>query len=148
MLSTSPDCKSQLLLGFILTSIAFAGGCGDGRPGRVQVSGQVLIDGEPLSHGSIQFVPSGGRPAVAKLDDQGKFTLSTYGKYDGVIPGEHLIAINGSEELSSSKKKWHAPKKYFNHKTSGLSETISEPTDSLTIEITWDGGEPFIETSR
>lgn len=148
MQTISTHGKIQYCLVFLSASIVVVGGCGDGRPGRVQVSGQVLIDGQPLSYGSIRFVPSSGRPGVAKLDDEGKFTLSTYGKYDGVITGEHAIAINGSEELSSKKKKWHAPKKYFNHTTSGLSETITEPTDALTINITWDGGEPFIERLR
>jgi hypothetical protein len=28
---------------------------------------------------------------------------------------------------------------------SGLQVAITEPTDSLTIELTWNGGEPFVE---
>lgn len=133
-------CWSAAILGAI--------GCSDGRPERLPVSGQVLIDGEPLTHGYIRFVPEGGRPAGAKLDDQGRFTLSTYGKYDGIIPGIHQIEVDGSEELSSKKKKWHAPKKYFSYSTSGLKETINEPTDSLVINLTWDGGAPFVERTR
>jgi hypothetical protein len=44
--------------------------------------------------------------------------------------------------------KWHAPKKYFRYKSSGLTEEITGPTDSLVINLTWDGGKPFVERIR
>ncbi len=123
-------------------------GCSDGRPSRLAVSGQVLIDGQPLSYGFIRFVPEVGRQAAARLDEQGRFILSTYEKHDGVIPGEFKVEVDGSEELSAKKRMWHAPKKYFRYTTSDLTQSISEPTDSLVINLTWDGGEPFVERLR
>ncbi len=123
-------------------------GCGDGRPKRMDVSGQVLIDGVPLTHGIVRFVPSGARPSVGKLDEQGRFTLSCYGKADGVVPGVHRVEVNGSEYISNDERKWHAPPKYFNYRRSGITQEITGPTDDLKIELTWDGGEPFIEKLR
>lgn len=123
-------------------------GCGDGRPSRVKVSGQVLIDGEPLGHGHIRFLPAGGRVGVGKLNEEGRFAMSTYGKYDGVLTGTHRVEIDGSEEISAQQKKWHAPKKYFGFRTSGLTQEITEATDSLVINLTWDGKEPFVERMR
>jgi hypothetical protein len=131
-----------LAMGIALT------GCGDGRPARTQVSGQVLIDGKPLSHGFIRFVPQGGRPAGGRLDEQGRFTLSSYGANDGIILGVHRVEVDASEEISSTQKKWHAPKKYFRYKSSGLEQEIAGPTDSLVINLTWDGGKPFVERIR
>jgi hypothetical protein len=123
-------------------------GCGDGRPERLPVSGQVLIDGQPLTYGYIRFVPTGSRPSGGPLDEQGRFTLSCYEKNDGIIPGVHRVEVDGSESISSKKVKWHAPKKYFRYTNSGLEQEITEPTDSLVINLTWDGGKPFVEESR
>jgi hypothetical protein len=138
-------CSTILLLlacGFAVV------GCGDGRPAREQVAGQVLIDGKPLSHGFVRFVPTGGRPAGGRLDEQGRFTLSSYGANDGIILGVHRVEVDASEEISSTQKKWHAPKKYFRYKSSGLEQEITGPTDSLVINLTWDGGKPFVERVR
>lgn len=135
----------RLLLLFALVA---ASGCGDGRPKRLAVSGQVLIDGEPLTYGYIRFVPSDTRPSGGNLDEEGRFTLSCYEKNDGIIPGVHRVEVDAGESLSSTKTKWHAPKKYFRYTNSGLTEEIRESTDSLVIELTWDGGKPFVERLR
>jgi len=125
-----------------------ATGCGDGRPRRVLVSGQVLIDGQPLGHGFVRLLPEGGRVSVGKLNDEGRFAMSTYGRYDGVITGEHRMEIDGSEEVGAKQRKWHAPKKYAAYQTSGLVQNITEATDTLVIDLTWDGKEPFVERTR
>ncbi|MBN1589190.1 MAG: hypothetical protein JW888_06730 [Pirellulales bacterium] len=121
-------------------------GCGDGRPKRVVVSGQVLIDGKPLDRGYIRLIPIGARPASAPIDPDGRFTLKTFEPGDGAVLGTHPVSVVAVESISSSKQRWHAPKKYANAKSSGLTAAIDGPTDSLVIELTWDGGKPFDET--
>ncbi len=123
-------------------------GCGDGRPGRVPVSGQVLIDGKPLTYGYIEFITAGARPAGGRLDEEGRFTLSCYEKNDGIIPGNYQVEVNASEGLSNNRKRWHAPKKYFSKDHSGLNQEVTEATNSMVIELTWDGGKPFVERAR
>ena len=120
-------------------------GCGDGRPERVAVSGKVLIDGQPLVFGNIKFVPTGARPSAGKLDEGGRFTMTCYDGEDGVVVGKHRVAISAVQILNETKVKWFAPKKYSDFRTSGLEFDLTEPTDDLTINITWDGGKPFIE---
>jgi hypothetical protein len=120
-------------------------GCGDKRPARVPVSGRVLIDGKPLTQGNIKFVPTGGRPSSGKMNGEGRFTLTCYDGEDGAIPGTHRVAVSASKIMSESKIQWFAPKKYADFRTSGLSFDIKEPTDDLTIELTWSGGKPFVE---
>src|SRR4051812_22994763 len=119
----------------ILSSFA---GCSDGKPGRVPVSGQVLIDGKPLTCGDLQFVPEGSRPSYAKLDSNGHFKLACYGSDDGVVPGLHRVGISGSE-IIQGQTVWHAPIKYANFRTSGITVQIDGPTDSLFIELGSDG---------
>ena len=138
---------SSASLILLLVTIALIG-CGDGRPKRLAVSGQVLIDGKPLGYGFVRFVPQGSRPSGGRLDEQGRFTLSCYGANDGIIPGVHRVEVDGSESISSTQTKWHAPKKYFRYKSSGLQQEITGPTDSLVINLSWDGGKPFVERTK
>jgi hypothetical protein len=137
-------------VGVLFAFAAFSGlsGCSDGRPERLHVSGQVLIDGKPLTFGYVRFVPAGARPAGGHLDEQGRFTLGCYAKDDGVIPGVHQVEVDAAESISSTQKRWHAPKKYSRYNTSGMTQEINEPTDSLVINLTWDGGKPFTERVR
>jgi hypothetical protein len=121
-------------------------GCGDDRPLRVPVSGKVLIDGKPLTHGFVRFIPSGARPSGGKLDEQGHFKLSCFEGEDGAVPGKHRVEIAANEALSSTKVRWHAPKKYNDLGTSGITQEISGPTDSVVINLSWHGGAPFVET--
>ena len=131
----------------LLTStIVLVAGCGDSLPKRVPVSGQVLIDDKPLTQGSIRLFPSNARPATGEIGPDGRFQLTTFGDQDGVVLGTHAVAVNALEILSSKSQRWHVPKKYSNPRTSSLTAVIDGPTDSLKIELTWDGGKPFVET--
>lgn len=132
------------LLGSVFLTLACAG-CGDGRPARVPVSGTVLIDGQPLSRGSITFVQSGTRPAAGAIDSAGRFTLTCFAAGDGAIPGHYRVAVAGLEPVNERTNRWHAPKKYSDLSTSGIEVEITAPVDDLMIELTWDGGKPFVE---
>lgn len=140
-----PFSSSPLLPFLYLILLLLASGCGDGRPSRVPVSGQVLIDGKPLTYGQIQFVPDGSRASRGVLDEQGRFSLSCFDKGDGAIPGQHTVLVFGGEALSSSKTLWHVPKKYTDASTSGVKQEITVPTDNVVINISWNGGQPFVE---
>jgi hypothetical protein len=128
-----------------LASIAVFG-CSDGRPSRVPVSGQVLIDGQPLKYGSVRFTPDNARMSGGLLDAEGRFSLSCFERNDGAVIGVHRVTIAAGETLSPTKVRWHAPKKYSDLGTSGLVQEIKDPDDSLVINLTWDGGKPFDET--
>lgn len=138
-----PYSRWQTIL--LLAVVALAWGCGDGRPTRVKVSGQVLIDGQPLTVGNIKFVPEGSRPSSAQLNAEGRFTLTCYDGDDGVVPGKHRVQISSMEIIDGSKVKWFAPRKYADFRSSKLEYEITEPTENLKIELTWDGGKPFIQ---
>jgi hypothetical protein len=59
--------------------------------------------------------------------------------------GEHRITVDACEKIGRTELKWHAPKKYTDVATSGLTQKIAGPTSSLVIKLSWDGGKPFIE---
>jgi hypothetical protein len=141
------------ILGHILAACAAGiviavGGCSyydDGRPMRVPVSGQVLIDGKPLDCGFVRFIPANARPSGGELDGNGRFRLSCFEDDDGAVPGLHKIAVVSCEQISETEVGWNIPKKYAECSTSGLEQMIEGPTDSIVINLTWDGGKPFLE---
>jgi hypothetical protein len=123
-------------------------GCSDGRPSRVPVSGRVTIDGAPATSGSIQFLSQvgTGRPSAAKIQPDGRFSIFTFEENDGCPLGIYDVVITSMEELSETQMRYNLPKKYGNRKTSGIVKTIDGPTDSLNIELTWEGKKgPIVE---
>lgn len=115
-------------------------GCDD-RPRRVEVSGKVLIDGEPVPYGSVTFVPEGQRPSAGKLDENGNFTLTCFDGGDGTVLGTHRVQISSSD-LRGKSVKWYAPREYSDFRTSGITIEVTEPVDDLVIELTWGGKKP------
>lgn len=135
--------RSCLLL--TLTTLTLFG-CGDGRPERVPVSGVVLIDGKPLTHGFIQVAPEGHRAAHGDIGKDGTFKLTTFDANDGCVPGKHKIAIIATESIDAKSQRWHAPKQYMSAATSGLEiEVKADGPNELKVELTWNGGKPFVE---
>ena len=132
----------------LIAASALSLGCGDGRPERVPVSGTVRIDGAPLTMGVINFVPANGRRATGDIDEQGRFSVFTYERGDGAPLGTHKVEVSSREGLSETQTRWHTPQKYASHKTSGIEVEITEATDDLAIDLTWDGGKPFIQTDK
>lgn len=120
-------------------------GCGSHHPARVSASGQVLIDGKPVTHGSVMFVPKGARPSTGQLDEQGRFTLTCYEGQDGAVLGEHRVAVVANEPVGGNAIRWLVPKKYADYRTSGLTVDFTASTDSLRFDLTWAGGKPFVE---
>jgi hypothetical protein len=133
------------LMPLALIAGATLSGCGGGRPARVEVSGQVLIDGKALPKAFVKFVPADGRPSTGQTDADGRFTLTCYDPNDGVKVGTHKVAVIAIEEINGNTVRWWAPKRYADHRTSGLEYEINKPLHDLKIEISWEGGKPFFE---
>lgn len=123
----------------VVAAILGLAGCGEGGPKVVEVSGTVLIDGQPLDYGHIQVIPADWRPAAGSIGKDGRFTLSTTEPNDGCAVGTHQVAILAGESVTAETTRWHAPAKYADIKTSNLTVTITGPTDDLKIELQSDG---------
>lgn len=104
-----------------------------------------------MKYGQVRFVPVGSRPSDANLDENGRFTLTSFKPGDGAALGVHKIAVFANEQLDGVRTKWHAPKKYAFYATSGLTQEITGPNDQVVIKLTWKGddkGKPFIESDK
>ena len=137
---TLPAGRARLVVGAALAAAFLAlAGC-EGGPKIVPVSGTVTIDGQPLTYGHVQVIPTGWRPASGRIGGDGRFTLTTTTSGDGCAVGTHPVAILAGESLTPETMKWHAPQKYADVSTSNLMVTISGPTDDLKIELKSEGG--------
>jgi hypothetical protein len=112
----------------------------------------VTVDGEPLAFGSILFEPVAGgdnnRPGGGALESDGSYRVSAYTAFDGLPPGSYRVAITGTEPLTVTSQRWHAPQKYSDASTSGLTVEIEKANDQLNFELSWDGekpAKPFVE---
>jgi hypothetical protein len=67
-------------------------GCSADGPEIVPVSGQVLLDGTPVTEGIVSFISPSGFGASAPLQRDGRFQLTS--QYGGGIPAEiYQVAI-------------------------------------------------------
>ena len=137
---------------FIPCLLLITAGCGDGKGRRIPVSGVVTIDGHSLSHGSVTFMPvskgDGFRAGGGSLNENGEFQISSFTLSDGLLVGKYDVTVLGTEHISESAQRWHAPKKYSELKNSGLTAEIASDVEKLTFELTWKGSKnskPFVE---
>jgi hypothetical protein len=91
---------SSPLFGVAIT-VALTAGCGTDNTPTVVVEGTITFAGQPPpAAGKITFAPlemAGGaksRPGTGEFDTDGKFTVTTFEKGDGLIPGRYRANIN------------------------------------------------------
>lgn len=120
-------------------------GCGgsDGGVETVPVEGQVTWEGQPVTNGSVIFVPDGGGPpAEGTLDAEGHYQLTT-GSQPGAVPGLHKVMISSSTERDPAalpedepvEETSPLPEKYgISGESSGLTATVSA-TETNTIDF-------------
>lgn len=142
-------CSLGLLLGM-------AAGCSQGASDKlktVPAKGVVVLDGAPLSSGTITFSPVDAamgdkgtlrRPAQSAIAEDGTFELSTVAPGDGLLPGKYAVAVVAQDDNwfpnprdPKPKAKSLIPEKYGSLTQSGLEMTIPESgATDLKIELT------------
>ena len=82
------------VLGVIASLLLVAGfGCSRSEVELGSVSGQVTLDDEPVCGVFIIFQPEKGRPALAILDSEGKFTLQYNASHSGALVGKQDVYL-------------------------------------------------------
>src|SRR6187402_2127746 len=72
-------------------------GCGSKHPLTAPVKGKITIDGKPVTTGRISFHPvSGERPALANIQPDGSYSLTTFEDGDGALLGRHKVSIKST----------------------------------------------------
>jgi hypothetical protein len=104
-------------------------------PQPTKVTGTVTLDGKPLAGATIVFSPQKGQLASGVTDSQGRYSLSTFAKDDGVLPGVYRVTItaNGSQDPAKPDQpqtnravagKPAIPVQYSDPRTTGLTAEV------------------------
>lgn len=59
----------------------------------VPASGRLVYAGKPLAQIDVVFTPSHGRRGFATTDADGRFSISTFARGDGAVPGRHVVTL-------------------------------------------------------
>lgn len=113
-------------------------GCTKGivEPKRVPVSGRVTLGGQPVTQGTVFFLPQGDNektsvhPASGMIAADGAYHMSTFTSRDGVVPGEYQVLVQSmtsgpTPENPSAPFLWAVPEKYAQSATSDLKVSIT-----------------------
>ena len=133
---TNFDMSALKLLGCCLRLFLFVG-CSNHA---ASVSGNVTLDGKPLTKGDISFYASGAAAASGQIDASGNYTLST-GTEKGLQPGSYQVTIVANDIIEPTDKfaslipKLITPAKYSNATTSGLTAEVKSGKNTFDFNL-------------
>lgn len=144
------------LAALVLFAAANLAGCGSDEFGPIgEVSGSLLMDGEPVSEGTklIFMHPTDGHAGFGLTDTEGKFTIewrrsgTTYnglpvGNYEVMIVAAGAVDIDEltADEMLAGKmpempKRTAIPRKYLRASTSGLRYEVQQGENNFEVNI-------------
>jgi hypothetical protein len=98
-----------------------------------------LANGSPLTGGRVVFKPKnkGQQEAVAEVDKDGSYKLSSYSKDDGAAPGEYTVVVEKISYKTGSAVEVRAdvPKKYLSDSTSDMVVIVQEGQTDYPIRL-------------
>jgi hypothetical protein len=131
-------CSSVLAVGMA--------GCSEPREELVRVEGKVRVGNQPLTTGTVIFVPDATRGNRSKeeprgeIDPEGRYRLFT-GAREGVQPGWYKVAVTAAEQLNPNNPyftKWLIPEKYIDTRTSNLALQVLKNAPSGAYDLQLD----------
>ncbi len=114
-------------------------GCG-GKPATVK--GQVTLDGQSVTRGSVGFFPiGGGQQAVGIIESDGNYELRT-NRDRGLEVGEYAVTVFSRERGEVDEQggpprpgKFLVPRKYSSSNTSGLRFEVQKGHNTIDLEL-------------
>jgi hypothetical protein len=131
-------------------------GCGGERLGKV--SGTVTVGGKPVPTGTIQFIPAAGKAAIASIEPDGTYTLTTHKPGDGALVGPHKVVIlatrvgpasvvaatfedelkpagDSGKRLVPGKVEWLVPERFSQLDTTDLTTTVTAGDNTINLDV-------------
>lgn len=128
----APAGSGKMPLLLLLATLVVATGCGRGTSDTAPVTGTITLDGQPLTQGTVVFMPEKGLWAKGAIGSDGSFRVAT-ANGDGASIGLNRVTIccvepgTGTEDKPA---KWLIPPHYGNPATSGLSFDVKAGIDN------------------
>ncbi|NLF09631.1 MAG: hypothetical protein GX594_16870 [Pirellulaceae bacterium] len=145
---------SAFLGGLAVSGLLICGGCGQNRPDTALVSGKLTFQGKPVATGRIVFHPvDGRRPAMAAINEDGTYQLTTFDTKDGAMLGEHVVTIKSTRTIGGTpldefaeappgaapaeppKLEWLVPEKYSRKDTTPLKATVKDGKNAIDFNL-------------
>ncbi|MCA9050747.1 MAG: hypothetical protein KDA89_18540 [Planctomycetaceae bacterium] len=143
--------KQLVSLASFSLCLALLTGCGDGRPALVPVTGTVTLNGDPVEGAQVGFEPQDmgdySRPSIAVTDQQGQFTVGTYGISDGMPVGMYKVSVFKKEAVGKLPENYNSEDTESNPEPVRYQWTVPQiysttAESGLTVEVTADGMTP------
>ena len=75
--------------------VGWTAGCGGANDGRLQITGKVTLDGQPIPGGYVRLSPLGSGPSAGGRIEQGEFTIA---RDKGPMAGKYRVVIEAMRE--------------------------------------------------
>jgi hypothetical protein len=148
--------QSVTRLTCLALATTFISGCGGGvddAPAIAPVKGVVTLDGQPVTSGTITFVPAStmgtsGPASTAEISSDGTYTLAAAAGLGAVI-GNHWVSVecpvveginsssaDGVAPVNVSAAPCNIPARYGVARSSGVTVEVKEGENDIPIELT------------
>jgi hypothetical protein len=135
-----------------ICTVFLLSGCGNKNPTTIRVQGKITYRGKPLEKAEVQFSPVSAsadskalqRIAAGEVDSQGVYSLSTFTKGDGALPGEYAVTVTRIKRKTSidgveptgGKAEPFAPEQYARQDTTPLKASIpADASGTLNLDF-------------
>src|SRR5687768_5614714 len=102
--------RTDVVASLTLVVAAVVAGCGGGG-NTSSVTGKVVANGQPVTEGSITFMPvdgKAGQPAGGEVQADGSFKMKTENK-EGAVVGKHTVSYTPKQIESPEWDGYGAP---------------------------------------
>ena len=137
----------------LILAIFVVSGCGGDSLNMAEVKGKVLLDGQPLTAGSVRFIPDNtkgteGPPSEGTINEQGEFTLIGAGGVEGAIIGFHKVTVtvpsaepvgstpDGTPPPATPPASVTIPNRYADFTTTDLTFEVKDQSNEATLNLT------------
>ena len=84
-----------MLRGMPIAVVLLAAGCGGPTDGRLQITGEVTFDGQPVVDGYVTLSPLGSGPSAGGKIQDGEFTIE---REKGPMAGKYRVVLQAMRE--------------------------------------------------
>jgi hypothetical protein len=131
------------MMWLIVLAVAASGCTRSDNPKTYPVNGKVTYRGQPVTSGMVLLTPvESGHAATGNLDKDGSFSLTTFQKDDGAVPGRYQVAVQvfpaegaGLPGAEFGGKSPPLPQKYASAASSGLTAEIKAGENQLDLPL-------------
>lgn len=119
-------------------------GCGK-EDGGAKVTGVVTYKGQPVTQGSISFIPSGAASAWARIEPDGRYNLQSAKRTDRIEPGTYAVVIvAGARDLTGDGpvEELPVPVSVTSRGTTPLSYEVKPGENTIDINLDEVGKKP------